>query len=221
MKKMALFMKNYKKQLYMVFFAVLIVAFTAIFIDLLEDLKEAELRAFDHNVIAYIQGHVSARLTAVMKVITFFGGKVWLIAAVLVISLVVGLKKRRYGFFLLLTSATGSAFNLMLKNMIQRERPDIFPIIEESGYSFPSGHSMGSLIFYATLAIILAKISRRKWVDSIIIAFFVLLVLAIGISRIYLGVHYPSDVIGGYTAGAFWVLICWFIFDFYEERTKK
>ncbi|MFS0781568.1 phosphatase PAP2 family protein [Bacillus sp. 1P06AnD] len=221
MKQTYHFFKTYKNQLFVGLLLILIIAFMAIFIDVLTDLQEDELRQFDHRAIAYMQGHVTDNLTGIMKAITFFGGKVWIISAVLIASLLVGFKKKRYALFLLFASGLGSLFNIALKEFIQRQRPDIYPIIQESGYSFPSGHSMGSIIFYGSLVIILAKISRRKWLDAVFILFFIVLVPAIGISRIYLGVHYPSDIIGGFSAGAFWLLICWLIFHFYESWFDK
>ena len=181
-------------------------------------LRADELRDFDGKIIGFIQGHISESLTAFMTGITFFGGKTWIIAAVLLLTIFFFFIKRRYAVYLLLTSATGSVLNLLLKQLFQRERPDIYPLITVEGYSFPSGHSMGSFIFYISLAVVLSKWSKSRLLDSLIVLLFAALIILIGISRIYLGVHYPSDVIAGYCAGGGWVIICTLALHYYETR---
>ena len=180
-----------------------------------------ELRDFDGKIIDFIQGHITSSLTAFMEGITFFGGKTWIIAAVLILTVLFFFVKRRYAVYLLVTSATGSLLNILLKQLFQRERPDIYPLITVEGYSFPSGHSMGSFIFYISLAVVLSKWSKSKLLDSVIILLFAILIMLIGISRIYLGVHYPSDVIAGFCAGGCWVIICSMALHNYESRKAR
>ncbi len=184
-------------------------------------LRADELREFDGEIIDFIQGHISGSLTAFMNGVTFFGGKTWIISAVLILSIFFFFVKRRYSVYLLVTSATGSVLNILLKQLFQRERPDIYPLITVEGYSFPSGHSMGSFIFYISLAVVLSKWSKSKLLDSVIILLFAILIMLIGISRIYLGVHYPSDVIAGFCAGGCWVIICSLALRYYEIRKAR
>lgn len=199
---------------------VLISVYSFVFIELVDELRENELRNFDYRIIEFVQTRISEKATIVMKSITFLGGKAWLITVVIISSIFFSFFKKRYAVYLLLSSGLGSVFNLFLKWLFQRERPDFYPLIVEEGYSFPSGHSMGSFIFYTSVAVVLAKISKNKWLDAFIIFLFVLLVLSIGISRIYLGVHYPSDVVAGFAAGGLWVCICGLVLNYYEFRKR-
>jgi undecaprenyl-diphosphatase len=96
--------------------------------------------------------------------------------------------------------------NQLVKLIFRRPRPDqALHLIEQGGYSFPSGHAMGSIITYGALIFLMLRLSKKsahKWVSLL---FFTLLIILIGISRVYLGVHYPSDIIGGYSLGAAWL----------------
>ncbi|MHB1041213.1 MAG: phosphatase PAP2 family protein, partial [Eubacteriales bacterium] len=98
------------------------------------------------------------------------------------------------------------ALNELLKHSFHRIRPNLY-LIKETGYSFPSGHAMISLVFYGMLIyFVFCHAHFRRW-RSILLALAVFLTLAIGFSRIYLGVHYPSDVLGSYLAGFLWLVI--------------
>lgn len=205
---------------YFVMSIALLLIFLLIFIVCVEKLEKNQLQQFDFTIIEYIQSRISPTLTTWMKAITFFGGKAWLVPALLIVSVAAAFYSKRYGVYLFLSTGIGALLNVMLKEWFQRERPDFYILITQGGYSFPSGHSMSSFIFYTSLAVVLSKISKRKSVDYIIAILFACLVVAIGISRIYLGVHYPSDVLAGYAAGGFWVCLCSLVLTYYEQRKK-
>ena len=95
----------------------------------------------------------------------------------------------------------------MLKNILQRPRPTEYRIIEETGYSFPSGHSMVSMAFYGYLIYLIYKYVKNKYVKWISITLLGILICLIGISRIYLGVHYTSDVLGGFLISISYLII--------------
>lgn len=129
-----------------------------------------------------------------MKIITWFGSAIPLI----IISLIIFIKNKKYGKFLLINLLSITAFNQLLKFIIKRPRPSINKLIEETGFSFPSGHSMVSLTIYGLVIYFIYKNIKNKYIKYTLIIILSLLTLLIGISRIYLGVHYPSDVIGGF-----------------------
>lgn len=118
--------------------------------------------------------------------------------------------KRRWDALGLLVALGGSyTLNLIIKNLIQRARPSWEHWVVESGYSFPSGHSMASIAFYGMLGYLLwLRSKERGRPAAYILVLTGLLVLAIGLSRIYLGVHYATDVIAGYCAGGVWLIAC-------------
>ncbi|BBB92564.1 MAG TPA: phosphatase PAP2 family protein [Methylomusa anaerophila] len=122
---------------------------------------------------------------------------------------------------LTLSFAGGAVLNYVLKNLFERARPDAFHLVAAAGYSFPSGHAMVSLCFYGMLAFLLARtVSSWRWRYFLVIV-TVLLVIAIGISRIYLGVHYPSDVVAGYTGGTMWLMFCISLLMLGERKRRK
>lgn len=99
--------------------------------------------------------------------------------------------------------------NLALKALFHRDRPWLEPYLVVSGYSFPSGHAMSSIVFYGMGAYLLWQMQRRKMKGAWLIqAASALLILEIGLSRIYLGVHYASDVLAGFAAGGLWLMLC-------------
>lgn len=207
---------------YFIYLSILLVLSAFVFVEVASKLRADELAYFDHTVIDMIQGQITPHWTAFMKAVTFFGGKTWTILAVAVsTSILFFFYKKRYALFIVLTCGLGAGVNLLLKHWFERERPNFYRLIVESGYSFPSGHSMGSFILYSALAIVFVKIAKRTVLDAFIIACCASIILTIGISRIYLGVHYPSDVVAGFAAGGFWVCLCALALNYYEYRIEN
>ena len=97
--------------------------------------------------------------------------------------------------------------NLILKNIVQRPRPNEFRIVDETGYSFPSGHSMISMAFYGFIIYLIYKNAKNKYIKWTAIIFLSILIFTIGVSRIYLGVHYTSDVIAGFLISIAYLII--------------
>jgi undecaprenyl-diphosphatase len=111
---------------------------------------------------------------------------------------------------LLLSVAGGWLISNGLKLGIARPRPDIVPhLIDVSDLSFPSGHAMLSAVTYLTLGALLSGMQRDRALKIYVVSIAVSLTVLVGISRVYLGVHYPSDVLGGWCAGAVWAVVCW------------
>lgn len=200
---------------------IILIGFLFAFVEIAGEMRENELEKFDRMVIGFIQGTVSPYLTKFMLFLTMVGSVAWITASVIVVMAVSFLKKQwRVGLFIGLSSGFGSLFNILLKELFKRQRPDIKPLIVEQGFSFPSGHSMGSMIFYGGAAFLVWHFSKRASTKAIGCSFLIMAIMLIGISRIYLGVHFPSDIIGGFTAGGAWLTICIILFHYFEKRAK-
>ena len=144
-------------------------------------------------------------ITPYMKIITNFGGATCLIT--ITILLLILIKNKKIGLITLNNLVAITILNQMLKIVLKRPRPTEFRIINETGYSFPSGHSMISMAFYGLLIYLIYKKIKNKYLKATLIIILLLLILAIGISRIYLGVHYVSDVIGGFLISMSYLIV--------------
>ena len=148
---------------------------------------------------------ISDFTTPIAKFITNFGGAIFLL--VLAITLFILIKNKKIGFSIFLNLVIITMLNQLLKRILQRPRPTEFRIIEETGYSFPSGHSMISMAFYGYLIYLIYKYVKNKYVKWISIIILSILICSIGISRIYLGVHYTSDVLGGFLISLSYLIV--------------
>ncbi len=156
---------------------------------------------FDNYIINLFK-YKSDILTNIMKIITFLGSALSII--LLTVLLIIVVKGKRNKILILINVIVTTLLNQLLKNVFQRGRP-IDSIIEESGYSFPSGHSMVSMAFYGFLIYLVYKSNIKH--KGLIVGLLSVLIVLIGISRIYLGVHYPTDVIGGFTLSLSYLLL--------------
>jgi undecaprenyl-diphosphatase len=168
-----------------------------------EDVWEREGFAWDAPILWALHRHTTPLLDAIMLRATDQGGPAPMaaLAALILAGLLIS---RRLGdaTFLALAVGGAAALNFLAKAVFQRQRPVLWPaLVRETDYGFPSGHAMGSCAVIVAL-IILAWPSRWRWVALALGLPFVLLV---GLSRVYLGVHYPSDIVAGWCAALFWV----------------
>lgn len=179
------------------------------FYRLAEEIKARNTLEFDESALTFFNQFASPRLTLFMRAVTYLGSNEFLIiaGAYVVIAFVLVRWKRAMVIFLV-TMAGAAVLNSTLKMLFGRERPEpFFGIPPPSSYSFPSGHALFSFCFYGVVA---AVISARIKNPSKRIAVWVTasaLVILIGFSRVYLGVHYPSDVLAGYTAAFVWLVV--------------
>lgn len=139
---------------------------------------------------------ISDFVTPIAKFITNFGGAIFLSIATVMLFLLI--KNKKIGLSIISNIVIITILNQLLKRILQRPRPTEFRIVEETGYSFPSGHSMVSMAFYGYLIYLIYRYIKNKYVKWTLIAILSILICLIGISRIYLGVHYTSDVLGGF-----------------------
>lgn len=148
-------------------------------------------------------------LTIIMRYITKLSNTLFIILFSLILTLLFYYKwdKKKLAILIPTNLATIALINQILKLIIQRERPVGYRIIEMSGYSFPSGHAMVSMAFYGLLIYIIYNLVKNKKVRNSLIILNIIIIILIGISRIYLGVHYLSDIITGYSISIIYLLI--------------
>ena len=175
-------------------------------IGILEDVLEDEILKLDiygYDLVSKFL--ISDFVTPIAKNITHLGGAIFLITLSLILLLII--KNKKIGILIWLNLGISVLLNQALKFIIQRPRPTEFRIINESGYSFPSGHSMVSAAFYGFLIYLIYKNVKNKYLKWSLITLLSLVILTIGISRIYLGVHYTSDVIAGFLISVSYLII--------------
>ncbi|MGZ4160697.1 MAG: phosphatase PAP2 family protein [Neobacillus sp.] len=209
---------NLKMNLFSAFMITLVCIIGFSFISLL--ISDHRIITFDSSVIASIQGRESPMLTSLMKFFTFIGSAPFvIILSVLLLVFLYKVLHHRLELILFIAAVAGSAvINQVLKSIFHRVRPNLHRLIDVSGYSFPSGHAMNAFTVYVIISFLLWRHIPSKLGRSILLFLSILMILAIGISRIYLGVHYPSDIIGGYFASGFWLAIAIWVFQFYKEK---
>jgi len=139
---------------------------------------------------------ISDFVTPIAKFITNFGGAIFL--SIATIALLLLIKNKKIGLSIFSNIVIITILNQLLKRILRRPRPTEFRIVEETGYSFPSGHSMVSMAFYGYLIYLVYRYIKNKYIKWSLIVLLSILICLIGISRIYLGVHYTSDVLGGF-----------------------
>ena len=185
-----------------------IIAFLCLIIVLmmLEDIFENEQLTLDMVVYRLVILNLrSEPVTAIMKVITNLSSAYVLIA--ITIGILLFVKNKKVGLCVASNLVITTLLNQLLKYIIQRPRPDGYRLIAESGYSFPSGHSMVSMAFYGLIIYLIWKMVKNKKIKYISCGILGLLIPMIGFSRIYLGVHYASDVIGGFAISIVYLLL--------------
>ena len=183
----------------------------AIVFDRIEDavFSTQDIRLADARAQMLARRLVSPRMTVIMQTISIFGTPPALTSLSLaVIAWLLKVKSHRRLYAFVAANAGGAILNQLLKLYFHRARPES-PLVMAHGYSFPSGHSMGAMCFFGSLAyVIFFTIERRHVLRMVAVLACALAMLAIGASRIYLGVHYFTDVVAGYTAGLCWMAVC-------------
>ena len=167
------------------------------FLALTEDVFNKEIMQGDiigYKIISTFL--ISDFVTPIAKFITNFGGAIFL--SIATIALLLLIKNKKIGLSIFSNIVIITILNQLLKRILRRPRPTEFRIVEETGYSFPSGHSMVSMAFYGYLIYLIYRYIKNKYVKWTLITILSILICLIGISRIYLGVHYTSDVLGGF-----------------------
>lgn len=184
--------------------ALAVLGCAAVFSLLLAEVLEGEIMAVDRAAYWLIVEHLRADwLTPVMEGFSALATPTVLIALLLMIAAFA--PGRRPGWCCAVNLALAAGLNVLLKTLVQRPRPEGFRLVEETGFSFPSGHSMAAMAFFGLVIWLVWRYEPDRRRRNLLAGVFSLIILMIGVSRIYLGVHYASDVIGGFCASLIWL----------------
>lgn len=183
---------------------VIVAACAIVFLTLLEDVLEGDLIRLDEAAYVLIVEHLRAGwLTPIMESISALASPV--ILMVMLLLIVAFAPGRRPGACCALNLALVVVLNQVLKFIVQRPRPEGFRLTAETGFSFPSGHSMVAMAFFGLLIWMVWRYERDRAVRIGCSVALAVLIVAVGVSRIYLGVHYASDVVAGFCASLAWL----------------
>lgn len=197
--------------------------FVWLFAELAEEVLENEMKSFDNSIIGFFEAVETSTLDIIYIGITELGS-VWFLTtlSVLIILLLWFKAKDKWGILFFVIAVGGSGLlTWLLKQFYERGRPSINEDIDAIGFSFPSGHSLGSLVFYGFVAYLITRSSQKRAVKYLSLTVLSLLIILIGTSRIYLGAHFPSDVLAGFIAGTVWLLLCLLALEWLQWQSNS
>jgi membrane-associated phospholipid phosphatase len=186
-----------------------------VFVELSGEISGKALARYDTQITDFITSFRTPELNKFFQFITDMGDVyAYIIATTLAaIFFFFKLKNKWFLFQLLGVLILSALVNMALKRAFNRARPTIEHLVVVKTLSYPSGHAMSAMAFYGFLTYLVFQIKMKAWLRAVLSSIFIFLILAIGISRIYLGVHFPSDVAGGFIAGLIWVAFCVVLFN--------
>ena len=174
-------------------------------------IKTNHISNFDNFIYNSLDKIMCVPLTNFFKVVTNFANYI-VIIILCVVSFIIS-KNKWYGVFVSVDAINSTIINKILKSIFVRPRPEILRLVNESGYSFPSGHAMASFSFYGFIIYLIYRSNIQNKYKKILYIFLSLIILLIGISRIYLGVHYASDVLAGYIMAGIHLIIYTYLIE--------
>jgi len=197
------------------------------FLSIADEVAEGETRALDLSVLEAlrVEGqphvligppwlHIAAADVTALGSVTVLG-----LIILLAFALLASLRRWAEGLLLLAGAGGGLAISQTLKLIFGRERPDMaYRAVEAVNASFPSGHAMLSAVVFLTLGVLAARFAERRRVKVLAVGAAVLISLLVGLSRVYLGVHWASDVLAGWCVGAAWAMVCWLAAFLVQKR---
>jgi undecaprenyl-diphosphatase len=207
--------------------ALIVISAIWAFVSIAGEVLEGDVHGFDAEILLSLRSAADASdpigphwFEELGRDMTALGGNGVLIMLTCFVALYLWLTNKRRSMWLVLAAiVSGLVMSQLLKWGFSRPRPDLVP---HNSYvytaSFPSGHAMMSAVTYLTLGILVARVQKRWAVRALFIGVAVFLTLLVGVSRVYLGVHWPSDVLAGWTAGAAWAVLWWMAARWLERR---
>lgn len=198
----------YKKKVFVIGGIIIGLSF-CLLIKLANFLKIGVLTDFDYKIADLISNFWHPALIKIFSFITFFGD-IRVVAVLLILAVAIFLikNKKLYSLILFIAFLAGEISSFFTKNIFERQRPPFDGLLTDSwGFSFPSGHVLRSIIFYGFIAYFIARDLNSKFFKIIVYFLAAVLIIGVGFSRIYLGVHWLSDVLAGYLFGLIWLII--------------
>lgn len=209
-------MKNNKFKIY----GLIVFIATFVFIGVAVGVQTGYLDGFDDTVRYRVYSMRSDKLTVFWKFITHSGDRY----VVILLGIILLLKKslrEKYGVKFAIAALSSTALYQIMKYIFQRPRPDLaLRLIEQGGYSFPSGHSMNCLVSYGILIYLLLRYCENRRLAKLLSFGLGLLTILIGFSRVYVGVHYPTDIIGGWSLGIAVLVAMIYAFEKFDSRSE-
>lgn len=189
-----------------------------VFIELTATLKSEALANYDYQITNYVISYRTPWLTDYLTFMTHLGDArgYFIVFTLSAVISYFGFKRWKHTVQIIVVLILALLSNLALKRFIDRARPDIEHLVVAESLSYPSGHAMVAMAFYGFVIYLIYKFQLHVALKIGIIILLTFLILSIGVSRIYLGVHFPSDIVGGFIAGFIWVVFCIVIFDVIE-----
>jgi undecaprenyl-diphosphatase len=205
----------------------IIAASSFVFLKLVSEMREGETHAADEAILLALREPTDPSnpidrpwVEAMFRDLTSLGSPV--VLALITIAVVGYLwleRKRGTALFLVLAVVGGAMLETLLKLGFARPRPELVShLVDVTSFSFPSGHATMATITYLTLGVLLARVQERRRMKLYLLAVAILVALIVGISRVYLGVHWPTDVLAGWCIGAAWALACWLVATWLQQR---
>lgn len=198
------------------------------FAEIADEVIEGETHSLDERIILSMREADNPAdpigpdwLEGVGLDVTALGGYTVLTLLTLAVAGYLLLSRKYHAMWLvLIASGTGWALTMGLKEMFGRERPSLVPHLDhQTSMSFPSGHAMMSAVVYLTLGVLTAQLAADRWATRVyLLALAILLTFMVGVSRVFLGVHYPTDVLAGWSAGLSWAVLCWLVARWLQKR---